>query len=130
MTQPNNWVVVPFIEEEKITAHDTYDQALTRYEKLVETHGVSTVVDNTVILDTDGDGKALDPYSDLLALIAERSTAAAGAWIWIDTESGTYGDASNIRIVWADETILEEWSAGAADSEIAEYGLSRGFHIT
>ena len=49
--------------------------------------------------------------------------------IWIDAESGTYGDASTLRIAWADTTTLEEWAEGVSDSEIAHYGLSQGIPI-
>ena len=57
------------------------------------------------------------------------SAPPAESRIWIDTDSGTYGDVNSLRIAWADDTTLQEWAEGVSDSEIAEYGLSQGIPI-
>ena len=47
--------------------------------------------------------------------------------VWVDTQSGTYGDLEGLKIVSVPKNMMDLWDHGrASDSEIAEFGLVYG----
>lgn len=50
--------------------------------------------------------------------------------IWIDTTTGTWGNAADLVFLEVTESECEEHLYNASDSEISEYGHSRGYRPT
>ena len=47
--------------------------------------------------------------------------------VWVDTQSGTFGDIDSLKIVDVPKTMMDLWETGqASDSEISEFGLVYG----